>query len=248
MLPDVEDLDATLALPGHKDLNQTVELTINVSPPRRVLRSSTRNAASSISQPNIVKGKGISGNKKNSSKSLELPNVKTSPTVTEVSMCETEASINPDENVPMQKPKSKKKKSKSLEVPNVSTSTTVSEGSTSQTVATVNPDDSASIQKSKHKSRIKHTARNIVPKKKVVKRSIRGDGVDQRCALLKIKYQKYEGTTEPKNTLHFLQFPYRAKKLIPKNQNIPGECVLCPQQKFLLDKKEWIRHYDAVHI
>ena len=121
-------------------------------------------------------------------------------------------------------------------MPNVSTSTTVLEASTSQTGATVNPDDNASVQKSKCKSRIKHTARNIVSKKKGVKRSIRGNGVNQRCALLKIKYNKYEGTTEPKNTLHFSQFPYRAKKLIPKNQNIPGECALCPQQKFLLDK------------
>ena len=59
-------------------------------------------------------------------------------------------------------------------MPNVSTSTTVSEASTSHTVATVNPDDNASVQKSKRKSRIKHTARKIVSKKKGVKRSVGG--------------------------------------------------------------------------
>ena len=102
----MEDLDATLALPdGQNNLNQTVELAINVSPLRRVLRSATRNAASNISQPDIVKGKSVSGNKKNNSKSSEVPNVETSTTVTELSMCETETSVNPDENVLVKKSK-----------------------------------------------------------------------------------------------------------------------------------------------
>ena len=249
MLPDVEDLDAKVALPdGQNDWNQTVELTINVSPSRRVLRSTRRNAACNISQPDIVKWKAVSGNKKNNSKSLEVPNVETSTTVTEVSMSETQTLVNPDENVPVQKSKPKKNKNQSSEVPNVSTSTTVLRASTYQSLPTVIPQDNASVKKSKCKSTIKYSARNIVSKKQGVKRSIRGDGVDQRCALLKIKYKKYEGTSEPKNVLHFSQFPYRAKKLIPKSQNIPGKCVLCPQQKFLLDKKECIRHYNAIHI
>ena len=80
------------------------------------------------------------------------------------------------------------------------------------------------------------------------KRSIRGDGVDQRCHVLNVKYKKYEGDTSPKPTLHLSQFKYKTKVMIPQRQQIPGECVLCPQQKLLINDRDKTTHYDAVHI
>ena len=171
------NLDETLQA---SNLDETVELTVNVSPLRRVLRSHR-------AKQNVVKSTSKKGKIKKRGK------------------------------------KSVSKKKTAIPV--------------TPAIASESP----------------HTGRHRVPstgrKTNVVqKRSIRGDGVDERCRVLKVKYKKYEGDVSPKSRLHFSQFKYNTKNMIPNIQQVPGECVLCPQQKLLISDRDKITHYNAVHI
>ena len=169
------NLDETLQA---SNLDETVELTVNVSPPCRVLRSHR-------AKQNVVKSTSKKGKiKKRGKKSVSKETTASPPT------------------------------------PPIATES-------------------------------RHTGRRPVPGRRtnvVQKRSIRGDGVDERCRVLKVKYKKYQGDVSPKTRLHFSQFKYNTKNMIPNIQQVPGECVLCPQQKLLISDRDKRTHYDAVHI
>ena len=176
------DLDETLQA---SNLDETVELTVNISPPRRVLRSHS-------AKQNLVKSTSKKAKKKKRGKQTVSKETAASP-------------------------------------PTPPTTT-----------------DSLPRRRRGVRSR----PRNATPVQNTspVKRSIRGDGVNQRCRVLKVKYKKYEGDTSPKPTLHLSQFKYKTKVMIPQRQQIPGECVLCPQQKLLINDRDKTTHYDTVHI
>ena len=54
------------------------------------------------------------------------------------------------------------------------------------------------------------------------------DHVDEECDLLKIKYRKWEGSTNEKTELHVSHVPFETESKIPHTQEIPSNCVLCP--------------------
>ena len=64
-----------------------------------------------------------------------------------------------------------------------------------------------------------------------VQRSIRRDNVDEQCCTLNIMYQWWDGTTDEKEQYHKSQMAFRSKSKIPKNQEVPGNCLLCPLKK-----------------
>ena len=44
------------------------------------------------------------------------------------------------------------------------------------------------------------------------------------------------------------QMPFCSKSKIPKNQDIPGNCLLCPLKKYIKDNWDLKCHYNTVHI
>ena len=102
------------------------------------------------------------------------------------------------------------------------------------------------FRQSKLNSIIKHTARKVVSKKKAVRTSVRGDGVDQRRALLKIIYQKYKGTTQPKNMLHFSHFPQGKETCTQKLKHSRGMYAVSSTK--IPTGQERRSHYDAIHV
>ena len=81
-----------------------------------------------------------------------------------------------------------------------------------------------------------------------VQRSVRRDNVDEQCRTLNINYKKWEGTAEAKNHLHKSHIPFKKSSKIPRNQEVPGNCILCPLKKYIRDNWDMNRHYNAVHI
>ena len=66
--------------------------------------------------------------------------------------------------------------------------------------------------------------------------------------MLKIKYRKWEGSTNEKTELHVSHVPFESESKIPDTQEIQSNCVLCPVKKYLKDNWDRDRHYNAVHI
>ena len=81
-----------------------------------------------------------------------------------------------------------------------------------------------------------------------LQRSVRRDNVDEQCQTLKINYKRWEGTAEAKNHLHKSHIPFKKSSKIPRNQEVPGNCILCPLKKYIRDNWDLNRHYNAVHI
>ena len=81
-----------------------------------------------------------------------------------------------------------------------------------------------------------------------VQRSIRRDNVDEQCRTLNITYKWLEGTRDEKEEYHKSQMAFCSKSKIPKDQDIPGNCLLCPLKKYIKDNWDLKRHYNAVHI
>ena len=81
-----------------------------------------------------------------------------------------------------------------------------------------------------------------------VQRSIRRDNVDEQCCTLNITYKWWEGMKDEKEHYHKSQMAFRSKSKIPKNQDVPGNCLLCPLKKYIKDNWDLKRHYNAVHI
>ena len=81
-----------------------------------------------------------------------------------------------------------------------------------------------------------------------LQRSVRRDNVDEQCRTLHITYKRWEGTAEKKNKLHKSHIPFKKSSMIPTNQEVPDNCILCPLKKYIRDKWDMKRHYNAVHI
>ena len=81
-----------------------------------------------------------------------------------------------------------------------------------------------------------------------LQRSVRRDNVDEQCQTLKINYKRWEGTAEAKNHWHKSHIPFKKSSKIPRNQEVPGNCILCPLKKYIRDNWDLNRHYNAVHI
>ena len=79
-------------------------------------------------------------------------------------------------------------------------------------------------------------------------RTVRRDGVDERCRALKITYRCWPGTTEPKNELHKSHVDFlNHNDYVPETQPCPGDCILCPSQKYLQHDWDLRRHYTLTH-
>ena len=113
------------------------------------------------------------------------------------------------------------------------------------------PDDNISPKPSK--SPRKRTPKKRPKRKPKVKfqilpqRIICRDRVDQECRMLKIKYRCWTGTTEPKTQLHKSHCRFLDNDYFPNAQPIPGDCVLCPSQKYLKDNWDKRCHYRSTH-
>ena len=82
-----------------------------------------------------------------------------------------------------------------------------------------------------------------------LQRTFRRDNVDEECRRLKITYRRWPGTTEPKDHLHksHCQFNDNEDGYFPTNQRIPGDCVICPMQKYLENNWDKRCHYRTKH-
>ena len=58
-----------------------------------------------------------------------------------------------------------------------------------------------------------------------LQRSIRRDNVDEQCNTLNITYKWWEGTSDAKEQYHKSQMAFHSKSKIPKNQDVPGNCL-----------------------
>ena len=59
-----------------------------------------------------------------------------------------------------------------------------------------------------------------------LQRSIRRDNVDEQCCTLNITYKWWDGKRDEKEQYHKSQMAFRSKSKIPKDQDIPGNCLL----------------------
>ena len=81
-----------------------------------------------------------------------------------------------------------------------------------------------------------------------IQRSFWQDRVDQECRQLKIKYKRWPGTAEPKDYLHKSHARFMdTETYFPEKQPVPGDCVICPQQKYLANNWDKQRHYCSKH-
>ena len=81
-----------------------------------------------------------------------------------------------------------------------------------------------------------------------LQRSIRRDNVDEQCHTLNITYKWWDGIRDEKEQYHKSQMAFRSKSKIPKDQDVPGNCLLCPLKKYIKDNWDLKHHYNAVHI
>ena len=97
--------------------------------------------------------------------------------------------------------------------------------------------------KRRHKSKPKSVSFTLP-----VQRSVRKDNVDEQCRTLNITYKWWEGMRDEKEQYHKSQMAFCGKSKIPKDQDIPGNCLLCPLKKYIKDNWDLKRHYNVVHI
>ena len=80
--------------------------------------------------------------------------------------------------------------------------------------------------KRRHKSKPKSVSFTLP-----VQRSVRRENVDEQCHTLNITYKWSEGMKDEKEQYHKSQMAFRSKSKIPEDQDIPGNCLLCPLKK-----------------
>ena len=68
-----------------------------------------------------------------------------------------------------------------------------------------------------------------------LQRSIRRDNVDKQCRTLNTTYKRWDGMRDEKKQYHKLQMAFCSKSKIPKDQDVPGNCLLCPLKKYIKD-------------
>ena len=79
-------------------------------------------------------------------------------------------------------------------------------------------------------------------------RTIHRDRVDEECRAQNITYKRWTGTTEAKAQLNKSQCDFLDHNdYIPPTQQTPGDCILCPMQKYLKDVWDLKRHYCTKH-
>ena len=105
-----------------------------------------------------------------------------------------------------------------------------------------------SSKQEKKRQKTRKNKRKTVAFTLPVQRSVRRDNVDEECRALHINYRRWDGTAEAKNYLHKSHIPFRKSSKIPRNQEVPGNCILCPLKKYIRDNWDMNRHYNAVHI
>ena len=115
--------------------------------------------------------------------------------------------------------------------------------------STATDEKSIPKQKKPRKRRKKSQKKKVVIFQTPTQRSVRRDKVDEQCRTLNIKYRRWPGNTQPKNYLHksHCRFLDGDDGYFPERQVIPGDCVLCPQQKYLQDNWDKRRHYQTKH-
>ena len=69
-----------------------------------------------------------------------------------------------------------------------------------------------------------------------------------QCHTLNIMYKWWDGMRDEKEQYHKSQMAFRSKSKIPKDQDVPGNCLLCPLKKYIKDNWDLKCHYNAVHI
>ena len=79
------------------------------------------------------------------------------------------------------------------------------------------------------------------------KRSYRGDGVDEECERLQIKYRRWQGNDLPKEEPHASHLPFGTTPIIAVDQHQHDYCLLCPRQRALDENWDVQRHYRSVH-
>ena len=79
------------------------------------------------------------------------------------------------------------------------------------------------------------------------KRSYRGDGVDEECERLQIKYRRWEGNDLPKPEPHASHLPFGTTPMIAVDQHRHDYCMLCPRQRALDENWDVQRHYRSVN-
>ena len=97
--------------------------------------------------------------------------------------------------------------------------------------------------KCRHKSKPKSVSFTLP-----LQRSVRRDNVDEQCRTLNIMYKQWDGTRDEKEHYHKSQMAFHSKSKIPKDQDVPGNCLLYPLKKYIKDNWDLKRHYNAVHI
>ena len=81
---------------------------------------------------------------------------------------------------------------------------------------------------------------------KIVQRHVRCDRVDEECAHQGIVYKKWD-PLDPEQDSHASVMDDTDTTVIPKNQEIPSWCILCPQNKHLRTHNFAYKHYLRVH-
>ena len=51
-----------------------------------------------------------------------------------------------------------------------------------------------------------------------------------------------------RTNFHKSHIPFKKSSMIPTNQEVPDNCILCPLKKYIRDNWDMNRHYNAVHI
>ena len=133
--------------------------------------------------------------------------------------------------------------SKKTETPNTNTVDKEKEQQTAKKRKNKNAAQPARQSKHACKSKAKSVSFSLP-----VQRSIRRDNVDEECRTLNIMYKQWDSTTDEKQQYHKSQMAFRSKSKIPKKQQVPGNCLLCPLKKYIKDKWDLNCHYNAVHI
>ena len=72
--------------------------------------------------------------------------------------------------------------------------------------------------------------------------------MDEQCCTLNITYKQWEGMKDEKEQYYKSQMAFRSKSKIPKDQDVPENCLLCPLKKYIKDNWDLKCHYNAVHI
>jgi len=110
------------------------------------------------------------------------------------------------------------------------------------------PSNTANAPRRQPKRRQKPKKKKNVKFHEPTQRTVRRDNIDQQCRQLNIRYRRWPGNTQPKNFLHKSHCDFLDDNdYFPVEQRVPGDCILCPLQKYLKDNWDKRRHYRSKH-